>query len=532
MKKELSGYASPKALEISNEILLHALSQIDEGVLITDEKGEIVFYNRFHGIIDGLSPDQVLGKKITQVYDLSQEESLAMRCLARERPISQEFISYKPNQGVVVNSINSIYPLTKDGKIAGCLSLLKDYKILKTLVDPEPPTPQKEFKKKTRYTFSHIKGSAKTHLAAMTIARKAASSTSAVMLYGETGTGKEMMAQSIHNAGPRRDQSFVAVNCASIPENLFEGLLFGTRKGAFTGAVDQKGLFEQANAGTLFLDEIDSMPIALQIKMLRAVQEQKIRRVGELEEIPVDIRIISATATPPRTILSEQGRFRKDLFYRLAVVLVELPPLKEREDDIHLLTRHFLDRLNKRFRRRVTSVSRAVMALFYNYDWPGNVRELEHVIEGAMNLLEKADIMDIEHVAPYFKTVAPGVLESQQQQFRDDPPDLTDLPHEKHHPANAQNQEQEQERQDIYRALKEAGGKIKAAAETLGVSRQLLHYRIKKYGIDSKAIAAACESDALKAALKAGGGNLTRTAEMLGISLQLLNYRMKKHGMV
>ncbi|WDP91619.1 MAG: sigma 54-interacting transcriptional regulator [Desulfobacter sp.] len=547
MKKELSGYASPKALDISNEMILEALSQIDEGVLIVDEKGEIVFYNRFHGIIDGLAPEQVIGKKVTDVYDLSKEESLTFRCLARGRPISQEFISYKPNEGVVVNSINSIYPIRKNGRMVGCISLLKDYKVLKTLVAPDPPKPVKEFKKKTRYTFSHIKGGAKQHLAAITTARKSAASASAVMLCGETGTGKEMFAQSIHNAGPRREYAFVAVNCAAIPENLFEGLLFGTRKGAFTGAMDQKGLFEQANGGTLFLDEIDSMPISLQTKMLRAIQEQKIRRVGELEEIPIDIRIISSTSTPPRTILCEKGRFRKDLFYRLAVVMVKLPPLRDREDDVSLLTRHFLDRFNRRLNRRVDSVSRAVMALFYNYDWPGNVRELGHVIEGAMNLLDQADVMDIEHVAPYFRTVAPLFLDAQKQLFSPAPdaapapeqiepaapvedPGPPELPAQKEETKDGSKGEKS-DKQVIYRALKEAGGKIKTACETLGISRQLLHYRIRKYGIDSRAIASACESQELETALAACDQNLTRTAERLGISLQLLNYRLKKHGM-
>ncbi|SMC64731.1 arginine utilization regulatory protein [Desulfocicer vacuolatum DSM 3385] len=521
-----------KALEFTGMDFLTTLSQLDEGVLIVDVNGTIIFYNRLHGIIDGISPQQVLGKKITEVYNLSSEESLTLRCLKNGRPILQEYIIYKPRKGVVVNSINSVYPIKKNEKIVACISFLKDYKILKTLISPEETASQQNAVKKTRhYTFNHIKGAAQKLLMAVTTAKKSSNSPSPIMLYGETGTGKEMFAQSIHHSSHRSDNPYVAINCASIPDNLFESILFGTRKGSFTGAMDQKGLFEQASGGTLFLDEIDSMPPALQTKMLRALQEKKIRRVGDLEEIPVNIKVISSTSTSPRHFLKNESQFRKDLFYRLAVVLIEIPPLRKREQDISRLTQHFLKNFNSSMKRRVHSVSREVMALFYNYNWPGNVRELEHVIEGAMNIVENDSIIDIYHIAPYFKNMCPLFLASQRQptpvslscaEKKEGNGEPNISLEDTKSPENNNN-----EKKMMEQLLMECNGKVTVAAKKMGISRQLFHYRMKKHGLVRQTIVKQCEKQALEQALDACRGNLTQTAKKLGISLQLLNYKMK-----
>lgn len=530
MGKKTTQFFTEKAMELTGMDLLTTLSQLDEGVLIVDKNATIIFYNRLHGIIDGLSPEQVLGKQITDVYNLSAEESLSLRCLKNGRPILQEYIIYKPRKGVVVNSINSVYPIKKKEKIVGCISFLKDYKILKTLVSPqEGISPQSSVKKKQHYTFSQIKGSAKKILMAATTARKSSNSTSPIMLYGETGTGKEMFAQSIHHNSHRSSNAYVAINCASIPDNLFESILFGTRKGSFTGAMDQKGLFEQASGGTLFLDEIDSMPPPLQTKMLRALQEKKIRRVGDLEEIPVDIKIISSTSTPPQHFLSDGSRFRKDLFYRLAVVLIEIPPLRKREEDIGELTQHFVKIFNRRMKRKVKCVSREVMTLFCNYNWPGNVRELEHVIEGAMNILDQDTVLDIYHIAPYFKNICPLFLESQKQYMPSpsvcaDGEDTLGSPEEFFKNSEEKNSEKEMMEQ----LLIECRGKVIKAAQKMGISRQLFHYRMKKHGLVREAIVSGYEKQNLEQALDACQGNLTQTAKKLQISLQLLNYKIKK----
>ena len=485
MTTPLDQFALPEALDIQGSRLLETFNLMDEGVMIINDQGRIVYYNRFHGVIDGLEPAQVLGKKVTEVYRLQTSESLVLQCLATGQACVEIPMSYEPRAGMKVNTMVNAYPIMDNDRVTGCISFLKDHKVLREKKTVPAPNLKKPFTKKTRYTFTEIMGESRVLELVLNTARKAAASHSSVMLCGETGTGKEMFAQAIHNAGPRREHPYVAINCAAIPETLFEGLLFGTRKGAFTGAMDQKGLFEQANGGTLFLDEIDSMPLALQTKMLRAIQEKRIRRVGELEEIPIDIRIISSTSTPPQGILDDTKRFRKDLFYRLAVVLIKIPPLREREDDVSLLTKYFIERFNRRMDKYIISVSREVLALFYNYDWPGNVRELGHVIEGAMNHTERERVLDISHVAHYFKTVAPLFLDSQNRRITlyDAPPETPRKPAPPIFPIQEEPVPEDDEGDRIRRVLTKTRGKLKPAAEELGISRQLLNYRMKKYGI-------------------------------------------------
>lgn len=533
MDTPLDPYALPEALDIQGTVLLNAFAMMDEGVMIINAQGRIIYYNRFHGVIDGLAPEQVLGKKVTEIYRVETSESLVLQCLATGQPCVDIPMTYQSKGGIKVNTVVNAYPITEKGRVTGCISFLKDHKVLRSQKTLPSPDLKKTFTKKSRYTFEEIRGSARELQLVLDTARKAAVSQSSVMLCGETGTGKEMFAQAIHNAGPRSHHPFVAINCSAIPETLFEGLLFGTRKGAFTGAVDQKGLFQQANGGTLFLDEIDSMPLPLQTKMLRAIQEKRIRRVGELEELSIDIRIISSTSTPPQGILDDTKRFRKDLFYRLAVVLIKIPPLREREDDVSLLSRHFIERFNQKMSKRIRSLSREVLALFYNYDWPGNVRELAHVIEGAMNHTDRERVLSMAHVAPYFKTVAPLFLGSQNRRLTlyDVSPDQTRQPLSPIFPAREPDIEDDEKRQ-ILRVLTKTRGKLKPAAKALDISRQLLHYRMKKHNIDRKAIADHHESEQILDALAACANNPTRTAKYLGISLQLLNYRLKKFNIV
>ena len=526
--KKILNVFSESGLDLNNRDLLAVLSVMDEGVLITDRDGHIIFYNGIHAMIDGLSQEEVLGKKITDVYDLTRKESLAMRCLNSGRSIIHESIIYKTKNGIVVNSINSLFPIKRDGKLIGCISFLKDYKVLQSMMNsPGMPLVKRTLQKKTRYNFDSIKGSAKPLLTAINNARKASISGSPIMLYGETGTGKEMFAQSIHNQRDRNKKAYVAVNCASIPETLFEGLLFGTEKGAYTGAVDKKGLFEQANGGTLFLDEIDSMPQALQAKLLRAIQEKTIRRVGGLEEIPVEIKIISSTNTPPHQHLNDNTGFRKDLFYRLAVVLIKIPPLREREDDVIELTRYFLDQFNTSMNKNVTSLSKELVGLFHNYNWPGNVREVEHVVEGAMNLMEDEKTLDVFHVSSYFRNVWPMFIESQGKKITSHDAPGQGCPQEIQVLRKAQ-PKSDNEKKEIEAALFESNGKIKQTAEKLGISRQLLYYRIKKHDLDRRSIQATCECKALSRALEQSGGSLPETAKRLDISLQMLNYKIKK----
>ncbi|MDR3608033.1 MAG: sigma 54-interacting transcriptional regulator [Oligoflexia bacterium] len=226
------------------------------------------------------------------------------------------------------------------------------------------------------------------------IARIASSKTN-VLIVGESGTGKELVARLIHDSGPLKGKAFVPVNCGAIPENLIESEMFGHKRGSFTGAVaDKPGLFEAANGGTLFLDEVGELPLALQVKLLRAIQERIFRRVGGTEDIRVDVRIIAATNRDLEAAVAK-GTFREDLYYRLNVLLVRTPPLRERKGDVHILAESFLKRFSDRSAKKLAGFEPAAMAALESYSWPGNVRELENVIERAITL-ENHDVVTFD----------------------------------------------------------------------------------------------------------------------------------------
>jgi two-component system response regulator AtoC len=306
-------------------------------------------------------------------------------------------------------------------------------------------------------------------LTAIALAERVAPHPSTVLLTGESGTGKEVIARLIHATSPRRDGPFVPVNCGAIPENLLEAELFGHVKGAFTGAnADRVGLFEQANGGTLFLDEIGELPVSLQVKLLRALQERQIRRVGESTSREVDVRIVSATARDLEKEV-EGGTFRSDLFYRLNVMNIHLPPLRHRQEDIPLLVRHFLDEYNELLRTQVADLDATALSALVAYAWPGNVRELENVIERAVVLTE-GDAIGVEQL-PVSVTSKNG---TGRQSLASLPPDE----------LSVKKRTAELERLLIGRALEITSGNRTRASELLELSYRALLYKIRDYGLD------------------------------------------------
>ena len=290
---------------------------------------------------------------------------------------------------------------------------------------------------------------------------RVAPSTATVLIQGESGTGKEVIARAIHQNGPRAAGAFVAVNCAAIPENLLESELFGHEKGAFTGAVTRKpGRFELAIGGTLFLDEVADMSLALQAKILRAVQEREIERVGGGETIPVDVRLIAATNRNLRDAIAAQ-RFREDLYYRLAVVTIELPRLRDRGDDLLLLTAHFVHQFNERHGKQVRALSDRALDVLRHHEWVGNVRELRNVVERAV-IVATDDTLRGEHLPDELRgeeAALPGAA----------PGGLMTLA--------------EAEARHITRVLAHTGGQISAAADLLGIHRNTLTRKIREYGL-------------------------------------------------
>ena len=297
-----------------------------------------------------------------------------------------------------------------------------------------------------------------------TLAR-ATMSPSNVLIIGESGTGKELVARGIHDNSPRRSKAFVAVNCGALTESLLESELFGHVKGSFTGAIAKKpGLFEDANGGTVFLDEIGDMPLSIQVKVLRVIQEGEFKPVGSNEMKKCDVRIIAATHRDLEAQVAE-GKFREDLYYRLKVVLIELPPLRDRMGDLPELVGSFLARFADKIGKKVSHISEEAMELLYHYPWPGNVRELEHAIERAVTMT-RTNVL-------YPEDFPPEIVQYQHaEQAASKEPPPTSL--------------EDVEREHILRVLEEAGYNKSKAAAILGIDRKTLHRKAQRYKIHLK----------------------------------------------
>jgi two-component system NtrC family response regulator len=315
--------------------------------------------------------------------------------------------------------------------------------------------------------WGDIVGKSKVMEDVFSIMKRVADTSTTVLISGESGTGKEMIARGLHSASSRSNTHFVSLNCAAIPENLLESELFGHEKGSFTGATSLKrGKFEFADKGTLFLDEVGEMSLNLQIKLLRVLQEQEFQRVGGNKDIRVDVRIIAATNKDLKEEVDE-GRFREDLYYRLNVVHIQAPPLRERRDDIPFLVAHFVDKFGAKLGRSIQTVDPEVMSSFYQYSWPGNVRELENVIERALVLCHGESITS--------EDIPPEIRESPEIEEGID----TLISWERGLPDTLEAIEERMIRQ----ALKKSDNVQAQAAKILGISRSNLQYKMKKYGL-------------------------------------------------
>jgi len=442
------------------------LDNINEGIHVVNEVGKTIIYNKKMSELESMDKDIVLGKKITDVFpSLNENNSTLMLTLKNKKEIKNNQQEYLNKYGQKIITINSTIPIFLENGSVWALEIARDITETKKLYNKIVSLQEKLYTddnldddQNRHFTFNDIKGENKKLKQVMNYARQAARTDSSILIVGDTGTGKELFAQGIHSGSRRQNKPFIAQNCAALPENLLEGILFGTRKGGFTGAINRKGLFEQANGGTLLLDEINSMSKSLQAKLLRVLQEGLVRPVGGKEDIKVDVRIIATSNKSPVESIRE-GNLREDLYYRLAVVLLQLPLLSERQDDILLLANYFINIINKKFNKRIMGLSDEVKEIFYNYSWPGNVRQLEHVIEGAINIISDGNYIKKEHVKPFLIDIR-----SNQKTL---PEKMEKL-----------------EKEYIIEALKKNAKNITTTAKYLGIKRQSLQYRMNKYDIN------------------------------------------------
>jgi len=327
---------------------------------------------------------------------------------------------------------------------------------------------RKELQKE--YSFQNLVGNSEAMHKIFELIRKVSDSPTNVLVTGESGTGKEMVAKAIHYNSPLKDRPFVSVNCGAIPENLVESELFGHKKGSFTGAVtDKDGLFEVADGGTLFLDEIGELPLSSQVRILRAIQEKTVRRVGGTEDVKVEVRIIAATNRDLEHMV-QQGTFRQDLYYRLNVINIRTPALRERRDDIPLLAVHFLQKYSERFGKAIQTISKEAMDLLKKYDFPGNVRELENIMERTVALESGATVLP--ESLPQFVNTPTG-----RKMVSSDGIEITD------EGIDLQKVLDQLEKELLVKAIHQASGVKKRAAKLLGITFRSMRYRVEKFSL-------------------------------------------------
>lgn len=488
-------------LEISEKLLLGIMDQLNEAIYIIDKDGDVIYVNSAAEKLEHLPKEVMVGKTVSEVYsytDLRTEKNApSLNVLKTGIPQVDENLEWYTKDGIMVNAITSSYPLFDGDEIIGEFSISENIENQKERLRSVGAFARKNtyrIRKKlmgngTIYIFDDIIGKSEVMQESIAMAKRFAVKRMPVMIYGETGTGKEMFAQSIHNASPNMNGNFVAVNCAAIPENLLESTLFGTVKGAFTGALDSPGLFEKAENGTIFFDEINSMPIILQAKLLRALQEKEVRRIGDTKTRKINCRVLSATNKAPAQAIRE-GEMREDLFYRLSTGLIFIPPLRERGRDLDLLVRDFIDKSNTELNAEVEKISPSLSALLHEFFWPGNIRELANTIESAMNLTSEGEkVLDVHHLPNYlknhFKTEIARMPNAMQVFSRGN---KALQPHENlpimdfHRDLSAMVGEYEKNILEI--ALASTGGNLTKCGRKLGITRQGLMKKVKKYNID------------------------------------------------
>lgn len=458
----------------SAEVLNVILESAYEGIAVVDENGILQEFNEAYSRFTGIRRDDAIGRHVTEVID-NTNLHLTVKTAIPERGVVQNI----QGQDMVVHRI----PIIKDGKVVGAIGMLifegvtEIYKIyerlqenhIKDQTEERPFTLNKE--QDSRMTLDQIIGVSDAMTTIKRLARRAARTAATVLITGESGTGKEMFAKSIHHLSPFATGPFISVNCGAIPEHLFESELFGYEEGAFSGAKKggKPGKFELADNGTIFLDEIGEMPLMMQTKLLRVLQEREAERVGGIKKYQINVRIITATNRNLKEMV-DKGEFREDLFYRLNIIHLHIPALRERRQDIPILLSYYIKEICDKYRIKTKSFTQEAISAFMQYEWRGNIREMLNSIESLVTLVD-GPIIELMHLSESMRGFEKGVIEERKPLIS------------KGLMEEAKMYENEREKELIIKALKTAGGNKSKTAELLGIHRTTLYQKLKKYNV-------------------------------------------------
>lgn len=468
-----------ESLKFKVNLMDHILDNMYESVHALDTEGKVIIYSKPNEKYIPWKKEEALGKNEWELWSMPPDyEFNKMQIIKNGIPIKDIELTGKTTSGKEFKILAGFYPYIENGEYkafyyTGRDITNKDSFIMRTykLQNKMSNEYQDQNSNNCKFTFNNIIGESLSINKCIHISKKISDYESNVLIYGETGTGKELFAQGIHNSSFNSNEPFIALNCAAVPETLIESIFFGTVKGAFTGAHNTVGLFEQVGNGTLFLDEINSMHYSMQAKLLRVLQEKKVRKIGDTKEININCRIISATNIDPKYAI-KKNLLRQDLFYRLSTVILYIPPLRERKEDIIPIIDHYLTILNKKYGKYIKEINNDMLDVFFNYNWPGNVRELINVLERAVmlsdyNQLSITPEMFPNTIYPKNRIKEPNTNNNENILLRKDLRSIIS----------------NYEKQIIINAIEQNTNNISLTARKLGIDRKTLYRKIDKYQI-------------------------------------------------
>lgn len=458
IEKEIKLEERNRELKLINERFYQITESISEGIIRIDSAGSIVSINRFARKLLSFKENDIIGKDFKYMLS-SDNRAEIIRGISNCRKYEEEEIYFKTRTGRKKTCIANVTPIKSINSkgLEGAVITLREVKMVHSLVN-------KIVGANAKFTFNDILGNSDSIRQAIKMASISANTNTTILLQGESGTGKEMFAQAIHNESDRRDYPFVFLNCGAIPRELVSSELFGYIEGAFTGAKrgGHPGKFELADGGTIFLDEIGDMPLDAQVSLLRVLEDRKVVRVGGHDVIPIDVRVIAATNKDLCEEV-ELGNFRRDLFYRINVMTINTPSLRERKEDVRIFIDYFFDKFSRSIGKNVKGVGQSFYKGMMNYNWPGNVRELQNVIQTVVNVVENNSVLTYKNIPSYVK-----------------PKELSNHINSKVQLLTLD----EIEKSAISKTIQELNGNIAAAAKILGIGRSTMYRKMKKYNIE------------------------------------------------